>query len=157
MTKFADVHVTKNFTYGELATTNSRRYKDRNITFLEYNGSVKFNVQAICEGVLQPMREHFDAPVVIHSGYRCIELNEQVGGSETSQHVSGSAVDFHIQGVEKHEVFDWLWHESGFQWGQLIDEPSWIHISLPNGTKRKEVLIARRVKGKMVYTDARGV
>ena len=47
---------------------------------------------------LDKARRYADAPFVISSGYRCPEHNKEVGGSETSSHLSGLAVDIVVKG-----------------------------------------------------------
>ena len=42
---------------------------------------------------------------------------------------------------------------SGIKFGQLIEEGSWVHISIPNrGVDNGQVLTARFVDGKLVYS-----
>ena len=48
--------------------------------------------------VLENIRAHFDAPVVIHSGYRTPQYNEKVNGAAHSQHCYGMAADISIKG-----------------------------------------------------------
>jgi hypothetical protein len=85
--------------------------------------------------MLEPLRARF-GPVSIHSGYRSAAVNAQIGGSATSQHMRGEAADLHVAGFTLQAVFDWLRHESGLPFGQIILEghtpaaPSWIHLSL---------------------------
>jgi zinc D-Ala-D-Ala carboxypeptidase len=57
------------------------------------------NLKLLCDRLLQPIREYFDRPLVITSGYRCSLLNQLVGGSINSQHLQGKAVDFTIPGI----------------------------------------------------------
>lgn len=42
---------------------------------------------------LQRLRDRFGTPMVVTSGYRCPKHNKEVGGTETSQHTKGTAVD----------------------------------------------------------------
>lgn len=58
--------------------------------------------------VLEAVRTHFDAPVVINSGYRCPAYNAKIGGAPSSQHTLGRAADIRVQGVEPGDVYDWL-------------------------------------------------
>lgn len=51
------------------------------------------------------IRETFDAPVIINSGYRCKTHNAKVGGAPKSQHYVGSAADFVVKGHKTEEVF----------------------------------------------------
>lgn len=48
--------------------------------------------------VLETIRAHFDAPVVIHSGYRTPQYNAKVGGVAHSQHCYGTAADITVRG-----------------------------------------------------------
>lgn len=48
--------------------------------------------------VLETIRAHFGAPVVIHSGYRTPQYNEKVGGVAHSQHCYGMAADISVKG-----------------------------------------------------------
>ena len=44
------------------------------------------NYVELIEKVLDPIRAQYTNPIYVNSGYRCKELNEAVGGVETSQH-----------------------------------------------------------------------
>ena len=46
---------------------------------------------------LETIRAHFDAPVVIHSGYRTPQYNAKVGGVAHSQHCYGMAADISVK------------------------------------------------------------
>jgi len=50
-------------------------------------------LQYLVAAALEPMRVGIAAPVHITSGYRCVRVNELVGGSATSQHCRGEAAD----------------------------------------------------------------
>lgn len=47
--------------------------------------------------ILQKIRDHFDKPVTINSGYRCPKHNEKVGGSSGSYHIYGQAADIKVK------------------------------------------------------------
>lgn len=69
------------------------------------------NVSFISEDLLEALealRAYFNAPVSINSGYRCIEHNQRIGGSENSRHTHGLAVDIVIKGQEPAAVYDYL-------------------------------------------------
>ena len=42
-----------------------------------------------------------DNPIIITSGYRSAEVNKAVGGSPTSNHLTGCAVDIRCVGIEQ--------------------------------------------------------
>ena len=57
---------------------------------------------------LESIRQHFDKPVTVTSGCRCLAHNKAVGGSEKSQHTRGRAVDIQVKGVEPSAVADYV-------------------------------------------------
>lgn len=66
---------------------------------------VKQNLQVLAEQ-LEVLREHFQKPITINSGYRSPKWNAKVGGAENSQHLLGKAADIVIEGVSPDEVAD---------------------------------------------------
>lgn len=54
--------------------------------------------------ILCEIREHYEKPLIIRSGYRCKEHNAKVGGAAKSQHTLGSAADFIVEGIPTDEV-----------------------------------------------------
>ena len=50
-------------------------------------------VRHLVHCVLDPVREHWGLPIRVISGYRCPELNDEVGGVEDSYHMEGCAAD----------------------------------------------------------------
>ena len=63
------------------------------------DGSDPLFVDSALVQLLQSIRDHFGAPVVITSGYRTAAHNAAVGGSKSSQHLLGRAADFYVEGV----------------------------------------------------------
>lgn len=124
-----------NFTLAELVATNHRRYAQLNASEARQHETLE-RLRRVAGDLLQPIRDHFGAPVVVNSGYRCRPLNLAIGGSLNSQHCKGEAADFYVLGVDLVDVFEWVWRESSIRFGQLILEghqrgrPTWIHISL---------------------------
>ena len=66
------------------------------------------NLKALCENVLQKVRDHYGKVVSISSGYRSPELCVAIGSSKTSQHAKGQAADFEIYGVSNAELVNGL-------------------------------------------------
>ena len=42
------------------------------------------NLKALTQNILQPVRSHFDKPLIISSGFRCAELCVAIGSSINS-------------------------------------------------------------------------
>jgi hypothetical protein len=118
------------------------------------------NFKKLAENIFEPIREHFGVPIHISSGYRSKELNTAIGGSLTSQHCQGEAIDIDMDGadadVSNADVFNYIKDELNFD--QLIWEfgtdknPDWVHVSYEStGKQRKQVLKAVKVGGKTLY------
>ena len=54
--------------------------------------------------LLQQLRDHFQVPIIINSGYRCKAHNGEVGGVSNSAHLRGMAADIRVSGVAPREV-----------------------------------------------------
>ena len=57
------------------------------------------NLVTLITRVLDPIRERWQSPVYINSGYRCAELNKKVGGAANSYHLRGMAADITAKSV----------------------------------------------------------
>lgn len=104
------------------------------------------NINLLVDNVLDPIRDKFCAPVIITSGYRCPQVNKLVGGVKNSQHMSGCAADFHVQGYNHsmmYEVFLYIFNTLEFD--QLIYYPSKniIHVSYVENCNRHEAFIKK--------------
>ena len=58
--------------------------------------------------ICQAVRDHFNRPVTITSGCRCIAQNANVGGAENSQHIAGTAADIVVKDVHAYDVYEYL-------------------------------------------------
>jgi hypothetical protein len=106
------------------------------------------NFKILATKVFEPIREHFGVPIRISSGYRSAELNKCIGGSATSQHSTGEAIDIDQDGttITNKQVFDYIKDNLAFD--QLINEfnYAWVHVSYKaNGKQRGEILEAYKV------------
>ena len=108
------------------------------------------HLELLCVKVLQPLRDHFDRPVTITSGYRSPELCVAIGSTIKSQHTKGQAADFEIPGVSNMEVAQWI--SDNLEFDQLILEcftggnTGWIHCSYVH-EPRKELLTYDKENG----------
>lgn len=118
------------------------------------------NFKKLAENIFEPIRKHFGVPIMISSGYRSKALNTAIGGSLTSQHCSGEAIDIDMDGtangVTNKMVFDYI--KSNLNFDQLIwefgtkDAPDWVHVSFEStGKQRKQILRAIKSGGKTAY------
>lgn len=146
-------YLSPHFSFLEMTRTDNRKYIEQNrVVTPELLATGKI----LCESLLEPIRAHFGHSVVVHSGYRCPALNTAIGGSKTSQHKLFQACDFHVDGVDMTETWNWIWKESGLKFGQVILEgfsksyphPGWVHISL--GAPYRDVLKCGQV---MTYSE----
>lgn len=102
------------------------------------------NLKHVAVNVFQKVRDHFDKPIRLSSGYRSPALNKAVGGSNKSQHVTGQALDIQgTNGVSNADIFYYI--KDNLEFDQLIweygtaDEPAWVHVSLRKQNNRKQV------------------
>ena len=117
------------------------------------------NLKALCVNVLQPIRSHFEAPVMISSGYRSPELCIAIGSKITSQHAEGKAADLEVPGIDNKKLAEWI--KENLEYDQLIlefyrdGEPDsgWVHVSWNSDKNRSNSLRAARDEelGKTVY------
>lgn len=118
------------------------------------------NLKAIAENVFQPIRDHFGVPIYVSSGYRSPKLNSAIGGSRTSQHCQGRALDLDADifgRVTNAEIFHYI--KDCLDFDQLIWEfgddtnPAWVHVSYNSPTEnRGRVMKATRQFKTAVYS-----
>ncbi len=84
------------FTLGELTKTKHKT-EDGNIP----SHVVIENLKRICENWLEELRRRYNEPIIINSGYRSPAVNKLAGGSNTSNHLTGCAVDIRCAGKEQ--------------------------------------------------------
>ena len=114
----------------------------------------------LAENIFQPIRDHFGKPIWLSSGYRSEALNKAIGGSKTSQHCKGEAMDIDMDGKgspTNAEIFNYI--KDNLPFDQLIWEfgsdkaPDWVHVSYKKGgPQRGQILTAKRNSaGKTTY------
>ena len=116
------------------------------------------NLKEVAENIFQPLRDKFAVPIAITSGYRSADLNKAIGGSITSQHCKGQALDIDADvygGVTNKEIFDYI--KDSLDFDQLIWEfgnknnPSWVHCSFISNGNRRQILRAIKKNGRTGY------
>jgi len=146
--------ISKNISYKEgIYSATATRLKIEN----KPNEEQLKNMKQVAEKVFQPVREWCGHPIRINSFFRSEALNTAIRGSVSSAHMKGQAIDIDSLGEKSNaELFEYIRENCDFD--QLIWEfgsdinPDWIHLSYVNKDKnRKEVLEARRERGKVKY------
>lgn len=149
------MQLSKNFTLEEAIESQTA---ERNNIDNTPDAATIANLKFLFENLVQPIRDKFGV-TIISSGYRSPKLNRAIGGSLTSQHVLGQAVDLKFANADKLQVARWV-IASGLKFDQLILEAydpanikkGWLHLSLNNGANRMQVMTATFSNGKAIYT-----
>lgn len=105
------------------------------------------NLKLLVDRCLQPIRDHYNLPVIISSGYRSPAVNRAVGGSTKSQHMTGQAADFEISSIDNYTLAEWI--HRNLNYDQLILEfyeggnSGWIHVGYSTRHLNQELTINR--------------
>ena len=125
-------NISKHITYAEAIHSNTAKRKG-----IDNTPNIKQveTMKLTAEKIFEPLREFVGGPIKVNSFFRSPELNEKIGGSKTSQHCKGQAID--IDDVYKYktnaEMYHWVKENLNFD--QMIWEfgtdmnPNWVHIS----------------------------
>lgn len=125
------------------------------------NERVIENMIVVAENVLEPIRATF-GPFTPSSWFRSMHLNDAIGGSKTSQHMTGCAVDIEITGVSNWDLARWIY--DNLTYDQLILEfmvendpvAGWVHCSYVADGGRLETLRAARGHGYFPFEFQEG-
>ena len=116
------------------------------------------NMKLLAEKVFEPLRIEAGGPIKVNSFFRSPELNKAIGGSTTSQHCKGQAIDLddtfgHMSNAEMYYFI-----KSELDFDQMIWEfgdnknPNWVHVSYVSPEKnRNRCLKAYKENGKTKY------
>ena len=149
------MQISKHLSLAEVSRSETAKRKGINNT---PSGEHLENFKKLAENIFEPIREHFGVPIHISSGYRSKELNASVGGSSSSQHCQGEAIDIDMDGttITNAEIFNYI--KDNLNFDQMIWEfgndtnPDWVHVSYEStGKQRKQILKAIKANGKTSY------
>jgi len=112
------------------------------------------NLHRLCQQLLEPIRVKLARPIIITSGYRPKWLNQAIGGSLTSAHMTGNAADVKVVGMSPWTFCRWVQqHAPGEGWpiDQCIQEfGQWTHLGTALAP-RGQYLTAKHVDGRTTY------
>jgi zinc D-Ala-D-Ala carboxypeptidase len=149
------MQISKHLSLAEVSRSETAKRKGINNT---PSGEHLENFKKLAENIFEPIREHFGVPIHISSGYRSKELNSAIGGSSTSQHCQGEAIDIDMDGtsITNAQIFNFI--KDNLNFDQMIWEfgtdknPDWVHVSYEStGKQRKQILKAVKSGGKTSY------
>ena len=137
--------LSKNFSLEEMSRSNTASV--RGLPNVPNAEQVK-NLKALCENVLQPLRNHLGKPVVINSGFRSQAVNMAVGGAKNSQHTKGEAADIKCKDfLYAKKIYTWIMNNLEFD--QVILERKgkavWVHVSFRTNGKNRQQAITIKV------------
>jgi len=112
------------------------------------------NMKLVAEKVFEPLREHVSHPIKINSFFRGPQLNKAIGGSHSSQHCKGQAIDIDDSYGNSTNAYMYEWIKKNLDYDQMIwefgtdENPDWVHVSFVNeGVNRNRCLKAYRKEG----------
>ena len=137
-----NVKLSQHFTLGELTKTSAKTADGNIPSHVQIE-----NLKNLCENWLEPLRQRYNKPILINSGFRSEAVNKAIGGVKGSNHLTGCAVDIHVTGPEQAiryacillEIAD----ESKRDYDELLIERSpkgtyWLHFAVrPKDNRRK--------------------
>jgi uncharacterized protein YcbK (DUF882 family) len=123
------VDLSKHFSSKEFFTA------DTYIKIKEYHDP-KWHISELLVTRLELIRQFFNQPVHIISGYRTEKENISAGGSKNSFHKEGKAADIVIEGVSPTDVQDFV--KKSFNDGGLGKGKTFTHLDVRNSDKLVE-------------------
>jgi len=147
--------ISKHVSYKEGVRSNTATRLDIDNTPSSYELS---NMGILADNLFEPLRKWASGPIKINSFYRSPKLNTAIGGSKSSQHCQGRAIDIDDTFGHKTnaEMFNYIKENLSFD--QIIWEfgdnnnPDWVHVSyVSESENRGRALLVKKVKGKNTY------
>jgi hypothetical protein len=129
------------FTIGELTKTSAMGIDNTP------SHAAVLNLKNLCENWLEPLRQRYNKPILINSGFRSEAVNKAIGGVKGSNHLTGCAVDIRVTGPEQAIRYACILldiaDESKRDYDELLIERSpkgtyWLHFAVrPSGNRKK--------------------
>ena len=145
-----NINLSEHITLGEMTVTKVKT-ADGNIP----SHVAIENMKRLC-GWLEHLRSMYNilygdgnVPILINSGYRSEEVNKRVGGSPTSNHLTGCAADIRVYGIEQALRYAVILlnyaDDTDQEFDELLIERSkkgsyWVHFAVRKEGKRRRVM-----------------
>lgn len=109
--------------------------------------NVQMNAEWFAKTVLQPLRDRIGVPFILTSWYRSPALNKAIGGVVNSAHLSGTAIDFCLDGYSANDTWDFIivnLKDLRINFDQCICERNkktsamWVHLSAKKTGNRNQ-------------------
>ena len=138
-------HLSPNFTLGEFTKSGSHP----EVYNIPSHEAIE-NMKRLCIW-LEELRQRYNAPIRINSGYRSPQLNRAIGGVANSNHLTGCAVDIRVENMEQliryAAILLDISNETHQDFDELLIERNkhgaiWLHFAVrPSNNRRKVSLI----------------
>jgi hypothetical protein len=117
-------------------------------------------MEEVAENLFEPLREWVGGPIKVNSFFRGKPVNTAIGGSRTSQHMKGQAIDIDDTFGYKTNAEMYHYIKDNLDFDQMIWEfgndknPNWVHISwVSHRPNRKKLTIAYKENGRTKYIN----
>lgn len=147
-------NISEHITYGEATNSPTAKAKGiKNVPDATTLKRMKLVAVNIYEKVMAAL-----GPAYISSFYRSPDLNVAIGGSKTSSHPRGEALDMDgdVYGSPSNkQIFEYI--RDNLEFDQLIIEGitdgkmAWVHCSYKETGNRKNILFMYKKNGKTIY------
>ena len=147
--------ISAHITYAESIHSNTAKRRGIDNT---PNPTQVDNMKLTAEKIFEPLREWAGGPIKVNSFFRSEVLNEAIGGSATSQHCKGQAIDIDdtFGRMSNAEMYEFI--KENLDFDQMIWEfgndsnPNWVHVSYVSPQQnRNRCLKAYKEEGKTKY------
>ena len=149
--------ISKHISYKE--ATHSNTALRRNLDNTPNDEQLKC-MEEVAENLFEPLREWVGGPIKVNSFFRGKPVNTAIGGSRTSQHMKGQAIDIDDTFGYKTNAEMYRYIKDNLDFDQMIwefgddENPNWVHISwVSHRPNRKKLTIAYKENGMTKYKN----